>query len=189
MSDWITNRIIYLRALKAPTEQQKLLLKLVEMTTRTAKEEKILKTLIAAEKADERAKKARAEAARMLDGEKSAARKARDHNLYQTAGLLILAGLVDGKTGEPVIDRASLLGGLINIAKLRDHEPEIWNKWKRSGEEKLAEIAARKKHKDSAEVAQEHREKGNGGDRLGDRSLPVSETDRDEDEAGRLPHS
>ncbi|EGM6327282.1 TPA: hypothetical protein O2V58_004689, partial [Salmonella enterica subsp. enterica serovar Rissen] len=36
-----------------------------------------------------------------LSPEARTARKVRDHALYQSAGLLIMAGLVDSQTGKP----------------------------------------------------------------------------------------
>ncbi|MCV5063528.1 hypothetical protein OFM35_34225, partial [Escherichia coli] len=79
-----------------------------DKTDRTAQENKTLSLLIQAEKAAEKAQEARAKVMNLIQAEKRAearaARKARDHALYQSAGLLIMAGLVDSKTGKPVDD-------------------------------------------------------------------------------------
>lgn len=143
MGDWLANHVTHLRGLKAPSDQQKLLLALFDRPDRTTKEEKAFKALIRAEKANERAKAARADAARIVDDGKAAARKARDHNLYQTAGLLTLSGLVDPITGEPTRDKAMLLGAFIQIAA--SDNPALWARWKEKGEALLAERSASKK--------------------------------------------
>lgn len=68
--------------------------------------------------------------------EAKAARKARDHALYQSAGLLIMAGLVDGKRGKPVDDAAALLGALASLNDLSRDNPK-WLDWKIRGQELL----------------------------------------------------
>jgi hypothetical protein len=114
---WLTNRLAYLRGLKAPSDQQRLLLMLADKPDRTTEDERKLAALIRAEKAADRAQKARANAARIINAEKAADRKARDHELYQSAGLLILAGLVDTRTGKPTRDQGELLGALASLAE------------------------------------------------------------------------
>ncbi|MGC9237854.1 MAG: hypothetical protein ACP5GF_13355, partial [Thiomonas sp.] len=110
--EWLAARLAYLRGLKAPSDQQRLLIVLADKPERTADDERKLAALVRAERAAERAQKARADAARIINAERVAQRKARDHALYQSAGLMILAGLVDTGTGMPVCDRGVLLGGL-----------------------------------------------------------------------------
>ncbi|MCV5084585.1 hypothetical protein OFB78_28625, partial [Escherichia coli] len=116
---WITDRVQYIRGLKSPNEQQRLLIFLTDKTDRTAQENKTLSLLIQAEKAAEKAQEARAKVMNLIQAEKRAearaARKARDHALDQSAGLLIMAGLVDSKTGKPVDDAAALLGALAGL--------------------------------------------------------------------------
>ncbi|WP_238706275.1 conjugal transfer protein TraD, partial [Salmonella enterica] len=70
----------------------------------------------------------------LAHSEARAARKARDHALYQSAGLLILAGLVDSKTGKPVDDTAALLGALASLNDLSRDNPK-WSDWKIRGQE------------------------------------------------------
>ncbi|MDC5478524.1 hypothetical protein OHW93_19655, partial [Acinetobacter baumannii] len=77
-SNWIDDRVAYIRGLKSPSEQQRLLVVLFEKNGRTADDERKLNALVRAEKAAERAMKAKADAARIIDAEKKAARKARD---------------------------------------------------------------------------------------------------------------
>lgn len=135
---WLANRLAYLRGLKAPSDQQRLLLLLAEKPQRTTEDERKIAALVRAEKAAERALKARADAARIVNAEKVAQRKARDHELYEAAGLLILAGLVDTKTGRPTIDRGELLGALMGLAKVTPSDQRRVD-WKRVGDALLAE--------------------------------------------------
>ncbi|MEH5610106.1 conjugal transfer protein TraD, partial [Escherichia coli] len=92
------------------------------------------------EQAAEKAQEARAKVMNLIQAEKRAearaARKARDHALYQSAGLLILAGLVDSKTGKPVDDTAALLGALASLNDLSRDNPK-WSDWKIRGQELL----------------------------------------------------
>ena len=139
---WLKDRIAFLKGLKSRTEQQELLIMLVENTERTAQDTKKLVALAKAEKANVRAAKARLEAANLINAERKAAaeaeRKARDHEMYQAAGLLSLAGLVDRKTGKPTLDRGELLGALLGLAKVPPHDPRRAD-WKRAGDAMLAE--------------------------------------------------
>jgi hypothetical protein len=135
--DWLTSRLTYIRGLKSPSAHQRLLLLLVEQPQRTAEDERKLSALVKAERAAERALQARALAARVVDKDKEAARKARDHELYNAAGLLILAGLVDTKTGLPTGDRGELLGALLGLAQVPADDPRRGD-WKRAGEALLS---------------------------------------------------
>lgn len=138
---WLAERLAYLRGLKAPSDQQRLLMMLADKPERTADDDRKLAALVRAEKAAERAQKARADAARIINAEKAAERKARDHELYQSAGLLILAGLVDTATGKPTRDRGELLGALVSLAEAHDDEQRA--AWKRKGDALMAERARR----------------------------------------------
>ncbi len=136
--EWMKDRVAYLKGLKSPSDQQKLLVLLAEKPNRDAQDEKKLSALVRAEKATERAQKARANAAKIINAEKSAERAARDHELYKAAGLLGLAGLVDVKTGKPTRDRGELLGALMGLAEANITD-EKRAEWKRKGDAKLAE--------------------------------------------------
>ncbi|MCP1608342.1 MULTISPECIES: conjugal transfer protein TraD [Pseudomonadota] len=138
MSDnWLKARTDYLRGLKSPSEQQQLLLLLAEKPDKTPDDARKLAALVRAEKAAERAVKARADAARILNADKLAERKARDRELYQAAGLLILAGLVDTKTGMPTRDRGELLGALASLAGAEVDDTKR-KAWKAKGDALLA---------------------------------------------------
>jgi len=136
--DWITGRLAYLQGLKSPSDHQRLLLLLAEKPDRTPEDERKLTALVRAEKAAERAQKARANAARIVNAEKLSVRKARDRELYNAAGLMILAGLVDSRTGMPVLDRGELLGALMELSRVSP-EDERKAQWKRKGDALLAE--------------------------------------------------
>lgn len=140
--DWLKDRVAYLKGLKSRNEQQELLVLLAEKSNKTAQDEKKLNAIIKAEKAAEKATKARQEAAKLISAENRAAAKAeraaRTHELCNSAGLLILAGLVDTKTGKPTIDKAELLGALLGLAKVpQDDTRRV--EWKKAGVVKLAE--------------------------------------------------
>jgi hypothetical protein len=140
--EWVNDRVLYLKGLKSRTEQQDLLLLLYDKQNKSAQDEKKLSLIIKAEKALVRASKARQEAAKFINdekqAEKKAERKARDHELYNAAGLLIMAGLVDTKTGKPTLDKGELLGALLGLANLpADHQKRV--EWKKVGDAVLAE--------------------------------------------------
>ena len=138
--EWLSGRLGYLRGLKAPSDQQKLLLLLAEKPDRSTDDERKLRALIRAEKAAERAQKARASAARIIDAEKAAARKARDHELYKSAGLLILAGIVDSKTGKPIWGAQALLGGLLAMRHTQERDAGAVSAWHQRGEELMKKM-------------------------------------------------
>lgn len=137
---WLAARVHYVRGLKSPSEQQRLLVVLAEKMDRTAQEERTLTLLVNAERSAVKAQDARAKVTSLLQAEKRAearaARKARDHALYQSAGLLIMAGLVDSGTGAPVDDAAALLGALASLNDLPRDNPK-WQEWRRKGSERL----------------------------------------------------
>lgn len=142
--DFLTKRLDYLRSLKAPSEHQQILLLLADNPQRTVAENRKLAVLVKAEKAAERALKARGDAARVVNAEKKIIRKARDRELYKAAGLLIMAGLVDSKLGAPVIDPCELLGALLELAKAPADDPRR-AEWKRAGDALMAEKAKKAK--------------------------------------------
>ena len=138
---WLSDRVAYIKGLKTATEQQKLIVVLYEKQNPTAQEQKKLAVLVRAEKAAVRANEARQRASAIINAEKraeaQAERKARNHELYNAAGLLIMAGLVDTKTGKPLMDKATLLGALMSLGKV-PQEDNRWQGWKTTGSEILA---------------------------------------------------
>jgi len=138
---WLASRVSYLKTLKSRSDQQELLVLLAEKTDRTPKDEKNLAALVKAEKANVRAAKARQEAASLINAERKAVaeaeRKARTYEMIQAAGLLSLAGLLDTKTGKPLLDRGELLGALLGLSKVLQDDPRR-AEWKRAGDALLA---------------------------------------------------
>ena len=138
--DWLMKRLSYIQDLKSPSEQQSLIVALSGKDTLTPAEEKKLNVLIRAEKAQQRAIEARSKATALLNAEKKeearAERKARDHELYQSAGLMSLVGLVDKETGKPVVDVASLVGALASLSEIPRDDTK-WQEWKQKGTEIL----------------------------------------------------
>lgn len=141
-NDWQTERLTYIRGLKQPSDQQRLLLDLLDQPTRTAAEERDLVALWTAEKTAERHQLAQTKAAAVVTDRQEAARKARNHKMYQAAGLLGLAGLLDIKTGELARKPAALLGALLGLSQVED--PRRWEEWELKGAPLLAERQAKK---------------------------------------------
>ena len=138
MREWLEDRVAYIRGLKSPNDHQRLLLLLNDKKDATDDDRRKLVALIRAEKAAEKAQRAKASVAKIVNAEKLAERKNRDHQLYQSAGLLILAGLVDTKTGKPTLDRGELLGALMGLAKVPSDDARR-SDWKRAGDALLAD--------------------------------------------------
>ncbi|SMH67818.1 protein of unknown function (plasmid) [Acidithiobacillus ferrivorans] len=78
---------------------------------------------------------------------KKEARKKRNHALFESAGLMILADLVDTESGALKTDCGALLGGLLAVAKSLESGPESTNfqQWKSTGDALLAEREALRK--------------------------------------------
>ena len=139
--DWLSAKIAYINGLKSPSEQQRLLVLLAEKKNRTTTDEKTLSALIRAEKTAEKAAAAKARVTAIIAAERKAAaraeRKARDHELYKAAGLMI----VDSKTGKPKFSAAELVGALAGIAELPRNHPK-WQEWEKRGKELLTKDSA-----------------------------------------------
>jgi len=69
------------------------------------------------EKAKTRLDQSRAALAAVTARESNAARKKRTRGLIAAGGLLVVAGLADGDTGELKVDPSALLGALLRLAK------------------------------------------------------------------------
>lgn len=115
--DWIFSRVAFIRGLKSPSDAQKLLVVLYDKKVRDKEDERKFLALVRSEHATEKAQKARANAAKIINADKEQERKARNHELFNAAGLLILASLVDTKTGLTKIPAGELLGALLEIGQ------------------------------------------------------------------------
>ncbi len=132
--EWLTNRVAYLKSLKALSEPQQLLVLLTEKPDRSAADNQLLAALVRLEQANDRAAQARLAATKLIQSRKrqsaKAERKARAHRLIQQGVLFDLAGLESRSRGE-------LLGLLLAAAKTED--PQRWAAWKQAGDALLAE--------------------------------------------------
>ena len=132
--EWLTNRVEYLKNLKALSEPQQLLVLLAEKPDRSAADNQLLAALVRLEQANDRAAQARLAAAKLIQSSKRRSvmeeRKARAHRLIQQGVLFDLAGLEHRSRGE-------LLGLLLAAAKTED--PQRWAAWKQAGDALLAE--------------------------------------------------
>lgn len=150
-AQWIESHLKYLHGLKTLSQQQQRFIELATIEKRSAEEEKKFKAALKLEKLSQQMVNAKAEMARLNTAAKRAARKERDHELYNSAGLLIMAGLVDTKTGKPVVEKAELLGALMGLAQVSPDDKRR-AEWKKAGAEKLAS-AKTGADKKSAETA------------------------------------
>lgn len=134
--EWLKDRIAYIKGLRNPSDQQELLVLLVEKENRSAQDVKKITAIVRAEKASVRAVKARQEAANLIYAEKRAAkeaeRKARNHRLILQGVLFDLAELKHRSRGE-------MLGLLLAAATTNDEQK--WASWKIRGDALLAEKA------------------------------------------------
>ncbi len=138
--EFLASRVLFIKGLKSPTDEQKLLVQLAELAELTADDERKLKALVAHEKAEIKAAAARAAVARAMmtpEEVRRAERKARDHAMMKAAGLIGLAGLMNKRTGELLIDKGEFVGALLAIAETPKDEPRRAS-WKRKGDEVLA---------------------------------------------------
>lgn len=138
--DWLKDRVTFIKGLKSATEHQSLLVLLFEKKDRTASDEKNMTALIRAEKAAEKAIKARQAAASLISSEKKSAkiaeRKSRNHRIILQGVLFDLAGLENRSRGE--------LLGLLLAASSTDDE-QRWASWKLKGDALLAEKSEEEK--------------------------------------------
>lgn len=140
--EWLQDRVTYIGGLKSPTQKQTMLVALFTQSDRTPAEQKKLDALVKAEKAKVNARRAEQKAAALLraeqKAEKEAERKARNRAIFETFGLLVLAGVVDSKTGKPKQQNDEFLGALMGLARIPDNDPRR-EEWKRAGQLKLQE--------------------------------------------------
>lgn len=151
-AQWIENHLKYLHGLKTLSHQQQRFIELATLDKRSALEEKKFKAALKLEKLTQQIVNSKAEMARLNSAAKRMERKARDHELYNSAGLLILSGLVDTKTGKPLIDKAELLGALMGLAQVPPNDKRR-AEWKKAGSEKLAADVVSKKKKGATDTA------------------------------------
>ena len=146
LSDWVDNRVKYIKALVKPTEEQRLLTELYDAQEHlTPEQKKKFDLLVRAERAEEKVSAAKAELKAITRNEKDIARKERNHNLLQAAGLLQLAGLIDKETGKPN-DAEMLLGALNHLKSIIDNQENtpLLIDWKSKGKLQLKSLQKKK---------------------------------------------
>jgi hypothetical protein len=107
--DWRAERLAFLRGLSKPSDAQRMLLSLVELPERSAKQMRELETLWRLERINERAESVRVKAYRIVNAKRSTDRKARDRRLIQLGALAEMAGLD--------VDRGLALGAFLYAAE------------------------------------------------------------------------
>jgi hypothetical protein len=122
---WLDLKIKHIEGLKSPSDQQKLLLLLSKQSQLSEDEQKTFDAIVNAEKASERARSARSKVTKLLNADKKKARKARNHEMMEAAGLMSLAGLIDKQTAIPILEKSVLLGALAAISEMEKTDPRI----------------------------------------------------------------
>lgn len=129
---WLEAHVLYLRRLKTRTDAQELLLLLGQRTDLTSAERKKLDALVKAEKAAQRAAKAKSAVSKLIQDERKkvaeAKNKAETERLKILGKLVDLAGLQDRSPGE-------ILGALMALGKM---DAGRWESWKTTGDAALA---------------------------------------------------
>lgn len=133
---WLADRLPYLRALRAPSVTQKLLIELADKAERTPREQRELDALVKLERINDRAAQAKVRAHKILREKADSDRKARNHRLIVQGALIDLVGLES-------LDRGVLVGGLMQLARsLQEQGPDLAATLKVRGDARLAEREA-----------------------------------------------
>lgn len=130
---WHRSRIAYLRGLRRPSKDQRLLLELIDLNSGSAQDEEKIEALWRVERAAAKLDDAKAKSRRLVYGEKVSARKARTHKLVQL-GLLV-------HKAELHLDHGLALGALMDCAQ-RLRQPggqDLADRWKSAGDKAIAE--------------------------------------------------
>lgn len=130
---WHRSRIAYLRGLRRPSKDQRLLLELIDLNSGSTEDEEKIEALWRVERAAARLDDAKAKSRRLVYGEKVSERKARTHKLVQL-GLLV-------HKAELHLDHGLALGALMDCAQ-RLRQPggqDLADRWKSVGDKAIAE--------------------------------------------------
>ncbi|QQC67877.1 conjugal transfer protein TraD [Paraburkholderia ginsengisoli] len=104
-NDWLDSRIQFIKALKAPTESQKMLLELALIESPTKQELRQLDAMVRLEKINQKADEARVAAQKVMAERRDEQRKARTRELIELGGIV---SMVDFP-----VDRGTLTGALL----------------------------------------------------------------------------
>ena len=135
--DWTATRISYLKALKTPSDAQRVLVQLYELPQRSSKQDRELATLLKLEKINEKAEAARQAAHRILHEKRILDRKEREHRLIQVGALTEIASI-------DRLDRGVLLGAFLHLAEqlAGDHAGTLGQQFKFRGDALLKQREA-----------------------------------------------
>lgn len=130
---WAARHAEKLRSRDNPSRDDRLFLLLFDTPNRTPADTRSLTALIRIERAKETVRTSRIMIRESDSARAKAARRDRDHERYLASGLLTMVGLLEGKTGKPTWDRATLLGALDALAQV-DASEDQKRRWKARGD-------------------------------------------------------
>lgn len=134
---WAEQHAKKLRIKYNTSRDDRLFLLLFDNPERTPADTRSLTALIRIERAKETVRSGRIMIRESDTARAKAARRDRDHERYLASGLMTMVGLLDGKTGKPTWDRATLLGALDAMAQV-DASEDQKGRWKARGDALLA---------------------------------------------------
>ncbi|WP_010189193.1 conjugal transfer protein TraD, partial [Sphingomonas sp. PAMC 26605] len=120
-----------------PSKDDKLFLLLADKPDRTPVENRTLAALLRVERAKETMRAGRGTIRQATSAKAKEERRERDHQRFLAAGLMTMVGLLDGQTGKPTWDRATLVGALDAMARV-DASEDQKGRWKARGDALLA---------------------------------------------------
>jgi len=130
---WADQHAEKLRTKHGKSRDDRLFLLLFDTPDRTPADTRSLTALIRIERAKETVRSGRIMIRESDSARAKTARKNRDHERYLASGLLTMVGLLDGQTGKPTWDRATLLGALDALANLTASDDQK-RRWKARGD-------------------------------------------------------
>jgi hypothetical protein len=130
---WADKHAEKLRTKHGKSRDDRLFLLLFDNPERTPADTRSLTALIRIERAKETVRSGRIMIRESDSARAKAARRDRDHERYLASGLLTMVGLLDGQTGKPTWDRATLLGALDALANLTASDDQK-RRWKARGD-------------------------------------------------------
>lgn len=145
---WAAGHAERVRAKPTPTKDDKLFLLLFDKPDRVPSENRALAALVRVERAKETVRAGRGTIRQVTSAKAREERRARDHERFRASGLLTMVGLLDGQTGKPTWNVATLLGALDALADTPVTD-EQRSRWTERGDELLRE---RVKHERTLET-------------------------------------
>ena len=134
---WATGHAERVRSKANPSKDDKLFLLLFDKPDRAPHENRTLTALLRVERAKETMRAGRGTIRQATSAKAKEDRRERDHQRFLAAGLMTMVGLLDGQTGKPTWDRATLLGALDAMAQV-DGTEDQQRRWKARGDALLA---------------------------------------------------